>query len=523
MQCFAAAAVLVAALGAQATLAEPAPAKPLPTWISAQPLKLTIHMHFRDKYVWNEDWPVAKELTRLTNITLVNTASKVATKSDEQFNLMMAFGDLPDIVGGNDLKDNFIRLGMEGAFLPLNALIDQYAPHLKAFFEQNPDIKQAIQAPDGKIYFIPYVPYGIVSRGWWIRQDWLDKLGLKVPQTVDELYEVMKAFRDRDPNGNGKKDEIPYFNSNEYEVYRLVLLWGARSSGSNTSMDFLAEDGKISHPFAEERFRQAIKHVAKWYAEGLIDKEIFTRRTRAREQLFSANLGGITHDWFASTGTYNHPKSMPARIPGFKLVAMAPPADINGNRFEEDSRKRVMPDGWAISHRNQHPVETIKLFDFYFSPAGIRLSNYGVEGVHYTMKDGKPIIKESLLTSGKPVSFQMYDIGAQIPLGFVMDPGYEEQWTPPSGLAGRDLYVREKYNLPQFMGVNMTPRERAVYDRYWPDLKTYMHEMAQRWVLGTTDVDKSWPEYQRYLERNGFLKVLAVMQQAYDRQYKAAK
>ena len=138
-----------------------------------------------------------------------------------------------------------------------------------------------------------------------------------------------------------------------------------------------------------------------------------------------------------------------------------------------------MPDGWAMSHRNKHPVETIKLFDFYFSPAGIRLSNYGVEGVHYTMKDGKPIIKDSLLTSGKPVSFQMYDIGAQIPLGFVMDPGYEEQWTPPSGLAGRDMYVREKYNLPQFMGVNMTPRERAVYDRYWPDLKTYMHEMAQ--------------------------------------------
>ena len=101
-------------------------------------------MHFRDKYVWNENWPVAKELARLTNITLVNTASKVATKSDEQFNLMMAFGKLPDIVGGNDLKDNFIRLGMEGAFLPLNDLIDQHAPHLKAFLEQNPDITQAI-------------------------------------------------------------------------------------------------------------------------------------------------------------------------------------------------------------------------------------------------------------------------------------------------------------------------------------------------------------------------------------------
>ena len=117
----------------------------------------------------------------------------------------------------------------------------------------------------------------------------------------------------------------------------------------------------------------------------------------------------------------------------------------------------------------------------------------------------------------------MYDIGAQIPLGFLMHPDYEEQWTPPSGLAGRDMYMRENYNLPQFMGVNMTQRERAVYDRYWPDLKTYMHEMAQSWVLGTQDVDKTWPDYQKYLQRHGYGKVIAVMQQAYDRQYQAAK
>ncbi len=93
--------------------------EPTSTQISAKPLSLTIHMHFRDKYVWNEDWPVAKELTRLTNIKLINTASKVATNSTEQYNLLMATGKLPDIIGGDALKDNFIRLGLEGAFQPL--------------------------------------------------------------------------------------------------------------------------------------------------------------------------------------------------------------------------------------------------------------------------------------------------------------------------------------------------------------------------------------------------------------------
>ena len=221
--------------------------------------------------------------------------------------------------------------------MPLNKLIDQHAPNIKAFFKENPEVAKAITAPDGNIYYMPYVPDGSVSRGWWIRQDWLDKLKLKQPQNVNELYEVMKAFRDRDPNGNGKKDEIPYFNSNEHEVFRLALLWGARSSGSNTAMDFMVKDGRVVHPFAQEEFKVAIKNIAKWYAEGLIDKEIFTRKSRARQQLYSADQGGITHDWFASTSSYN--VSMADKVPGFKVVAMAPPADVNGKRFEEDSRK----------------------------------------------------------------------------------------------------------------------------------------------------------------------------------------
>ena len=129
-----------------------------PTWIVEQPLELKIHLHFRDRFTWNEDWPAAKELFRMTNIKLINTANKSAINSAEQFNLMMASGYLPDIVGGEftgsaSMKDVLIRYGIEGAFIPLNDLIDEHAPNLKAFFETHPDIKRAISAPDGKIYY----------------------------------------------------------------------------------------------------------------------------------------------------------------------------------------------------------------------------------------------------------------------------------------------------------------------------------------------------------------------------------
>ncbi len=480
---------------------------------------LSIHMHFRDKYVWDPDWPVAREVERLTGVHLESVASKVATNSREQFNLILASGKLPDIVGGDNLRDAFIRYGMEGAFLPLNELIDRHAPHLKAFFEANPDIRRIISAPDGNLYYIPYVPDGEVARGWWIRQDWLDKLGLKTPQTVHELEAVLRAFRDRDPNGNGRRDEVPYFNVMPSEVYRLVLLWGARSSGSNAAMDFMLQDGEVVHPFALPAFRDGIRHVARWYAEGLIDREIFTRKTRAREQLLGTDRGGVTHDWFPSTSTYNQPTSVAARVPGFQLVVMPPPADPQGRRLEEDSRRRVMPDGWALSHRNRDPVRSIQLFDFFFSPAGRRLSNFGVEGLHHDLVNGQPVFKPRILKSGKSVNSQLWDVGAQIPIGFHQDRRYEEQAMHASGRIGTEMYLREGYVIPQFPGVNLTREERAVYDKYWTPLATYMEEMAQNWVLGTKDVDKTWDEYQRYLRRNGLPEVLAVMTQAYKRQY----
>ncbi|MDB5889097.1 MAG: sugar transporter permease, partial [Rhodocyclales bacterium] len=297
-----------------------------PTWVTDKPVTLKLHMHFGDKYVWDDNWPVAKEAFRLTNVKMTNTANKAATNSMEQFNLMMASGDLPDVVGGGNLKDSFIRYGIEGAFIPLNKLIDQYAPNIKAFLKSHPDVDRSIRAPDGSIYYIPYVPDGTVARGWFIRQDWLDKLKLKQPQTVEELHTVLKAFKERDPNGNGKADEVPFFARDFQEAYRLVNLWGARSSGSDFYMDFMLDaNGKVKHPFAEPAFRDGIRNVAKWYAEGLIDAEIFTRRARAREQLLGTNVGGVTHDWFGTTASFN--EALAPTIPGFKFVPMAPPAD----------------------------------------------------------------------------------------------------------------------------------------------------------------------------------------------------
>ncbi|MEF3048967.1 extracellular solute-binding protein [Pseudotabrizicola sp. L79] len=493
--------------------------------IVEDPLELTIHMHWPRAQGYGPGgdtsklYPVEEAAREMTGVHLIDKTSGKNTKdNNEAMNLLIASGDLPDIVGGNLIKQPVNQYGPEGAFVPLNDLVKEHAPHIQAFWDANPEVLASITAFDGNYYYIPYLPDGKFGRAWYIRQDWLDKLGLQQPQTVDEYYEVLKAFRDQDPNGNGKKDEIPFFARDWEEVIRLVTLWDARSSGSDTYHDFyVSTEGKVVHPYAQDAYRDALANVAQWYKEGLIDPEIFTRGSSSRDYLLGENLGGSTHDWFASTSGYN--AALAEKIDGFNFTPFLPPASAKGVRVEEHRRTPVKPDGWAISYTNDHVVETVKYFDFWFTEEGRNLSNFGVEGKTWDMVDGEPTYKPEVLNSDSPVNSQMYLEGAQIYRGYWMDYRYEWQWTSPEARAGIELYDANNLLLDQFLGVSFNKEEQEIYDKYWPSLRTYMLERQQAWILGTGDIKADWDGYISTLNKMGYEQVIEVMNTAYARQY----
>lgn len=480
--------------------------------------EMTIHFHYSNSKTWVDDAPVPKALAKATGIKLKNVAPVSATNSAETVNLLMASGDLPDIVAGQNVKEIFNKYGMEGAFIPLNDLIEKHAPNIKKVIEENEEVRNAITAPDGKIYHVPYVPDGDVAKAWFIRQDWLDKLGLETPTTVDELYEVMVAFRDRDPNGNGLKDEIPFFTREVqgWEVLRLANLFGARVSGSDRTFgDFYVEDGEIKHGFVQPEFKTAVEHISKWYAEKLIDPEIFTRGRKAREILYGADQGGITRDWFVTTLGMN--EIFEEKIPGFKIVSMAPPKDINGNQWEESVRSKVKPDGWAITVNNKNPEETIKYFDFVYSPEGRRITNFGVEGEQYKLVDGKEEFLPVVFESGMAPIDYLRSIGAQVPIGYLQD--YEAELALVSEDTKEQIKNYEKYPIKGFPGVVMTTEEKKVYDKIWPSLYPYMQERVQKWILGTEPLtQETWDNYLQNIDTLGYRQVIEIMQTAWNRQ-----
>jgi len=513
---------MTAAILASTALSTPSLADGHLQIVEGDPLELTIQMNHARYPVYEESWPVEQQAREWTNVHLVDVTVGANMRTDENtgkteaLNLMLATGNIPDIVGSSRIKDFVNQYGPEGAFLPLNELIEEHAPNIKAFYDARPDIAASVKAADGNMYYIPYLPDGKYGRAYHIRYDWLEKLGLDVPETVEEFEAVLRAFKTQDPNGNGEADEVPYFARQWPELIRLVTLWDGRSSGSDTYHDFLVDEGNVTHPYIGEGYRDGISNLARWYAEGLIDAEIFTRGSSSRDFLLGENLGGATHDWFASTGGYNR---LSSEIPGFEFKAFAPPASVSGKRIEEHRRILVKPDGWAIGSTNEHPIETIKYFDFYFTEEGRRLVNFGVEGEHYEMVDGEPKFTQAFLDQG-PVNRSAYQIGAQLHArGWFQDYANELQWTNEFALEGIALYDQGDYLIPDFLGVSFTADEQKVYDRHWPSIRDYMLERQQQWILGSGDVMADWDDYIATLNKMGLADVLEVMNSAYERQY----
>ncbi|GGH30480.1 extracellular solute-binding protein [Paenibacillus segetis] len=476
-----------------------------PYLASDKSLKLTVHMGTKDSGVFKNDWPIFKKAAEMTNVTLEGTLPNTVSDFSETFSIVMASGTLPDIMQA--LSKDFLQYGPEGAFLELNDLIDEHAPNLRKFLEDNPDVKSASSDNDGKIWFIPFIQDGEAEKGWFIRKDWLDKLGLEEPKTVDDLHDVLTAFVTQDPNGNNKKDEIGFFHRNTtLGIEGLMALWNAYPS-------YRAFDNKVVFGPLEQEYGVAMENMAKWYKEGLIDKEIFTRGGKARDILLADNVGGLTHDFFASTGNYND--QLASKITGFQFDPMLPPADVNGTVKEPSKRDRARNYGWGISHSNPDPVATIKYFDFWFSEEGRRMANFGIEGDTYTMVDGKPIFTDKVLKSDKAPVDVIRETGAQSNFGFQQDYFYEEQWTLPLAKEGIDLYKEKQVFMDKYPVLKFTNEEQKELEKINPKVETYIEETRQQWVLGAKPVDHA--AFVKELEKLGAGRLVEINQAAYDR------
>lgn len=453
-----------------------------------------------------DDTEVWKKISEMTNIKIKTVSSSSNSDADTALNTMLMSGNIPDLIFSTNMKTFANEYGPDGAFAAIDELVSDETPNIKKQLERK-EISSFITNYDGHAYYMCGVNPDTVAQGWMIRQDWLDKLGLKAPTNPEEFYNVLKAFKTQDPNGNGKSDEIPYL-SRFGTVDDLDFIFNATPEWA------VDENGKVYYGPTRPEFKTAYENISKWYAEGLIDEEIYTRGAKSRDKLFGDNTGGIIHDWFGSTAQFND--ILGQDIPGFKLKAFAPPNE--GNK-EYTRRDVAITQGVAIGAESKNKEYAIKLLDFLFSETGSRLMNFGIEGEQYDLVDGKPIFKDSVINGDKTAVQILTELGA-CSLVYEQDYSYEEQWMNEEAKAGSDMYLSNGYLMTKFPGVTYSEEEYSKFNSIMTNVDTFRAERCQQWVFGSADVSSTFDAYLEELDRLGLKEATEIQQAAYDRYIK---
>lgn len=285
---------------------------------------------------------------------------------NEKLNLLMANQEKYDIM--RLTKDQFFTLAEAGALEPLNGLLDQYGPNIKAGITEKTWEAATI---DGKIYAIPQAGTGMdASASLVVRKDWLDELGLEIPTNRDELYEVLKAFKE-------EKDVIPLV------WYGSILPEIASTFGIYNSWEVI--DGELYHQAEHPRLKEYLAFMNKLYAEGLIDSEwpINTGST-AIEKFTSGKSAMMKLAWWSAPSVVN---ALKRNFPEAQLATLPFLTDENGKAgvgVNTGITYFIAIPKWSENKEHAMNYMNMKMEENLFKELVI-----GQEGVHHRVEDGK--------------------------------------------------------------------------------------------------------------------------------------
>ena len=366
------------------------------------PTVVTIFTEFNTPQPPNSNNAAQKEIEKRTN-TKLNIMWASANNFKQKENVILASGNIPDlmkIVDGNYGINNtqFIQMAKQGAFWDLG-------PYLK-------DYKNLMLYPeaiynkcklDGKQYLLPSVRPLKGTSYFAIRKDWVDKLNLKVPETIDDLYNVLNAFKNNDPDGNGKNDTIPW---NGWGWSSVIDTFNASTGKYKVSND------ELVNTELSLGTRQGLEWLAKAYKDKLMDADFSTFKKSQAEDLTKGGNCGMGVD--TVEGMWRSTEA---------CLKINPKADFLPLNYLTGPNGKYAPQGSGMSCAYAIPKTVsekkmksiLALMDFGASDEGFTLACWGVKDVDYTEdSDGfKTLtaqgIKDNIGQSSYGKIFEKYD------------------------------------------------------------------------------------------------------------------
>lgn len=512
--------------------------------IVKEPVTLTVFAPANGEYSWEEN----TQTIELEEKTGIHIEWQVAASSDnvkDKIATMFASKNMPDIIlTGTSAASRYDKaseamFGAQGLVLPLNEYLDTVSVGYKAAFEALDGMREYITTPDGNIYSLPNVDGSLhvqYNMKLWINTKWLDNLGLEMPATTDEFYNVMKAFKEQDANGNGDpNDEIPLSTVTSGAGTQIDGFLMNPFQLTSETKKLYVDNGTVTYAPVQDGYKEGLKYLNKLYTEGLLNPESFTQDKNNQININEAGEDCVIGAFLAQRPGYACDlTTIPNSKKWEQYQSLAPLKGPDGEAVASWNPYVMYQTGQTfISSNCSNPEAAFRFIDYLATEEGTMRSALGVEGTHWKAADagdlgmdGSPALYKS---TGEDTTNQTWGqlVGlVRLPemiVGAATNPNpYAEDVKP---LDGRQIVMynasleHEKVRQPLetvMPDLYMSEEDTAEMSLLSTNVQDTQKEFMVQFITGEKDIDSEWESYKSSLENVGLSRYLELLQKAYD-------
>ena len=441
---------------------------------------------------------------------------------DEQFNLMVAGGDYTDIIadGLSHYTKGYDAAITDDVIIDLYDLAEEYAPNYMYYINSDPEIRASLITDNGCLpsAAIIYKERGSENGGLIVRGDWLEEMGLELPDTYDAFHDYVQATM-REYGAHGISMGGP-MSSNRGDDVLFSYGYDFNAGGYNVI------DGKVVYSYLNENYYDYLRMLADWYADGTIYSDFFNASMGMPDRWYASGECGANSATAANIATiaaYADP-SYPYDITPVGALKKNPDDQLHFSWTDTHSQIKQQ-DTWAISTACEDPEGIMMMVNYLFSEAGELMFNFGDEGHTFAYdENGQPqytdLVKDNPDLSYKDACFILVSAAASGHMPGILDlrPGYyyfgEKEWAVFDSFKTCD--ADGTYNLPN--GVALNEEENEEYARISSDVTTYASSELMKFLMGQSELNEdTFAAFRDTLLSMGADRMEELYQQAYER------
>ncbi len=476
-----------------------------------------------------------KKIMDIANVDIDFTIANGSNDEiDAQYVAMLASGNYPDAIHWlheEAYAGGWTQLYADGIAIELNDVIDKYMPNYKAFLEANPEIASSLMNDAGQYLYFPCINpmetiediMAVTYYGLLIRADWLENVAKEVPTNIDEWYDVLTAFKEGDPNGNGLQDEMPFVGGGA----GVSLFQPAFGFSSGVYID--PDTGKVGYGQYTEKYKTYLETMAKWYAEGLI-VDLYDENGNGTSDTDSWIIADLAGSWKGLANAWGqHLPTLQEKNPTANYAAVPWPTAANGvsyggyNSISYTNRYSTII---TTSASPEHVEAVARLIDVMYTEEGSLLTTWGTTatdddpGSYYVDEEGKRhqtewAIERVEYHGGKFQRQRLYaHPGNNFPRIGMND--FEASARAQDYVDACIVWSQAERVMGFPSAATLSTDEQKAVGVAVEEMGTYIEDMARKFITGEEPLI-NFDSYIDQLQKMGMDELIAAYQAAYDR------